>query len=288
MKNTTKATLKAMVKEANAIENASYTDITIPSNILLQLKAENDELFDNACKALANKSKKEFFKSFFAVEIEKGIAEKDLEKAIKSAISCKQYGLTITDDGLIKIENKEKTISFNDVLNAKINLLAFKNADKKPTKADRVKANKFYFGDFGKGYLDIFVHNARQFTSIGNNDDTIEEYILNVNYEKSMDMLNAKYTKLGKDNPFTLNSNNAYTLQIMDIIEYFVENADVKLFNYHCKAVFQMICNRNKYGKLTISSTNDVLNALAIVYRYAFNGYKLPTTDKSDIYKSIK
>jgi hypothetical protein len=49
-----------------------------------------------------------------------------------------------------------------------------------------------------------------------------------------------------------------------------------------------MICNRNKYGKLTIANANDVLNSLAIVYRYAFNGYKLPTTDKTDIYKTIK
>ena len=79
MKNTN--TLKTMVKKANGIENASYTDVTIPSEILLQLKAENDELFENACKSLANKSKSDFFNTFFAVDLEKGIAEKDLEKA---------------------------------------------------------------------------------------------------------------------------------------------------------------------------------------------------------------
>jgi hypothetical protein len=103
-----------------------------------------------------------------------------------------------------------------------------------------------------------------------------------------MDMLDKKYAKLDKENPFKLNSNNAYTLQITDTIAYFVEDTTTKLFSYHCKAVFQMVCNRNKYGKLTIASTNDVINALAIVYRYAFNGYKLPTSDNSDIYKAIK
>lgn len=287
MKNTN-TTLKAMVKEANAIENASYTDVTIPSDILLQLKAENDTLFENACKSLANKSKKEFYNTFFATEIEKGLAEKDTEKAIKNAVSCKQYALVINDNGLIDIDTKSKVINFADVLKAKIALISFKNADKKPTKADIIKANKFYFGDYGKGYIDILTHNARVYTSIGNIDDTIETYTLNANYDKSMSMLDTKYTKLKKDNPFKLTSNNAYTLQIMDIIEYFVENTDIKLFNYHCKAVFQMICNRNKYGKFTIASTNDVLNALAIVYRYAFNGYKLPTTDKTDIYKATK
>lgn len=287
-KNTNKVTLKAMVKDVNSIENASYTDLTIPSDILAKLKEENDTLFENACKNLASKSKKEFFKAFFSIDIEKGLDEKDTEKAVKNAVSCKQFAIVVNDNGLLEIDTKSKVINFVDVLNAKIDLIAFKNADKKPTKADRIKANRFYFGDFGKGYIDILTHNARQFTSIGNADDTKEEYTLNANYDKSLSMLDEKYAKLKKDNPFTLQSNNAYTLQIMDIIEYFVENTDVKLFSYHCKAVFQMICNRNKFGKLTIANTNDVLNALAIIYRYAFNGYKLPTTDKTDIYKSIK
>ena len=82
MKNTN-TTLKAMVKEANGIENACYTDVTIPSAILVQLKAENDTLFENACKKLANMTKKAFYKAFFATEIEKGLSDKDVEKHIK-------------------------------------------------------------------------------------------------------------------------------------------------------------------------------------------------------------
>ena len=39
---------------------------------------------------------------------------------------------------------------------------------------------------------------------------------------------------------------------------------------------------------MTIADTNAVLNAIAIVYRYAYNGYKLPTNDKSTIYKVIE
>ena len=287
MENTNK-TLKALVKEANSIENINYNDVAIPQEVIKQLETENKEIFLNACKTLANKSKKAFFKSFFAVEVKKELTEKETEKAIKEAVSCKQSKLKVNDNGLIDIETTKKVINFADVLNAKIELIAFKNADKKPTKADITNANRFYYGSYGKGYIDIITHNARQFMSIGNADDSKEEYTLNANYEKSLDMLNTKYATLNKENPFLLTSNNAYTLQIMDIIEYFTENTDVKLFNYHCKAVFQMICNRNKFGKMSIVSQNDVLNILAIVYRYAFNGYKLPTNDKSNIYKTIK
>lgn len=284
----TNTTLKTMVKEANNIENACYTDVTIPSAILAQLKVENDTLFENACKRLANMTKKAFYKAFFATEIEKGLSEKDVEKHIKNAISCIQYALIINDNGLIDIDTKTKTIAFADVVKAKAELLAFSHADKDVTKEDKIKANKFYFGDFGKGYLDIITHNARVYMSIGNADDSLEAFTLNANFDKSMSMLDDKYAKLKKDNPFKLNSNNAYTLQIMDIVEYFTDNTDIKLFNYHCKAVFQMVCNRNKYGKLTIANAYSVLDSIAMVYRYAFNGYKLPITDKSDIYKTIK
>ena len=280
-------TLKQMVAEANAIENAVYTEFSIPADILEKVKKDNVELYEAYCKKLAGKSKKAFFETFMQVKVKANLPEKETEKAIKEAVSITQTTLKINDAGQIEIDYKLKPVSFADVIKAKETLLATKNADGKATKQDKINAIRHFFGSYGKGYADIITHNARQFTSIGNADDTDETYTLNANYEKAMTMLNEKYSKAGKENPFANQSGNAYTMQIMDIVEYFLENAEIKLFSYHCKALFQMVCNRNKFGKLTIAGANDIVNSLAIVYRYAYNGYKLPTNDKSDIYKAL-
>lgn len=294
MKNTTttatKANLEKLIATANKTDEANFAVNPIPSAIVTELETINKAMFTDACKALASKSKKEFFKAFFTVKVASGLAEKDTADAIKNAVSAKQFTLSVNDGGLIELVDSLKPISFNDVLAAKIKLLAFAHADQTATKADRVTAIKFYFGDYGKGYLDILTHNARQFASIGNCDseNTAETITLNANGKKSLEMLEAKYAKAKKDNPFVAKSNNALTAQIMDSVEYFINSTDTKLFSYHCKGLFQMICYRNKYGKLFIAKDTEAFNSLAIVYRYAFNGYKLPTADKTDIYKTIK
>ena len=69
------------------------------------------------------------------------------------------------------------------------------------------------------------------------------------------------------------------------VLDYFVNGNTCKMTAYHAKGLFQMVCSRNRFGKLTIDDVYGIYNALAIVYRYAFNGYKLPTKDKSTIYK---
>lgn len=283
-----KNTLETMVKNANAIENAMYTETTIPTDITKHCDKLNLELFSEVTYKLATASYKDFINAFFNVKVKEGLKENEVMNAMKNAVSCKEYEIIVNDNSLLEIKAKIKAISFTDILNHRIQIEALENADYKPTAKNKANAVRHFFGTYGKGYIDILTHNARLFTSIGNTNDSKEDIKLNANGEKSMEMLNEKYTKIGKENPFVNNSKNALTAQIMDAVEYFTDNTDIKMYSYHCKALFQMICNRNRYGKLTIAKDTDVMNMLAIVYRYAYNGYKLPTTDKTDIYKTTK
>ena len=110
----------------------------------------------------------------------------------------------------------------------------------------------------------------------------------NANYNKAFAEISSLCEKANKQNPFDKVSNTGLTEQINLVIDYFIGENACKLNAYHTKAIFQMVCHRNKFGKFTIENINNVFNAFAIVYRYAFNGYKLPTNDKSTIYKVFR
>lgn len=279
MKNTN-TTLEQMVNNANAIENAMYT--AIPTEVVEKLQEENNAIFTNECYRLATLEKSDFINAFFNVKLVSGISEKEIEKAVKTAVSVKVFDLSINDNGLIEISTTEKPIFFKDVFNARCSYHANAHTDKKP-KEDKQKAIKHFFGDLGVGYCDLLTHSAYLFTNI---DDI--KFKPNANYTKTYNKVTEICEKSKKANPFEKDTNSGYNEQLAMIVSYFIGENSAKVTAYHAKAIFQMICNRNKFGKLTIADTNAVMNAFAIVYRYAFNGYKLPTNDKSTIYKVIK
>lgn len=279
MKNTNQ-TLETMVNNANALENAVYT--TIPNEILEKLQEENNALFENECYKLATLEKADFINAFFNVELVKGISEKEIEKAVKTAVSVEIFDLSINDNGLIEINTTQKPIFFKDIFKARCEFHANAHTDKKP-KEDKQKAIKHFFGDLGVGYCDLITHSAYLFTNI---DDI--KFKPNANYTKTFNQVTKICENSKKSNPFEKSTNSGYNEQLTMLVDYFVGENSAKVTAYHTKAIFQMICNRNKFGKLTIADTNAVMNAFAIVYRYAFNGYKLPTNDKSTIYKVEK
>lgn len=273
-------TLEQMVENANAIENANYT--AIPNEIMEKMQEENNAIFSNECYRLATLEKSDFINAFFNIELVKGIPEKEIEKAVKTAVSVKIFDLSINDNGLIEISKTEKPIFFKDVFKARCDYHANAHTDKN-AKADKQKAIKHFFGDLGVGYCDLITHSAYLFTNI---DDT--KFKPNANYTKTYNKVTEICKEIGKSNPFEKTTNSGYNEQLTMLVEYFIGENSAKVTAYHTKAIFQMVCNRNKFGKLTIADTNAVMNAFAIVYRYAFNGYKLPTNDKSTIYKVIE
>lgn len=275
--------LKNLITKANEKKNAHYVDV--PSNIVTAVTEINNEIVTEYCKGLANLTKADFINAFFNVQVAENLtSDKDIETAIKNSVSVRVLAVSVNDNGLIELdENKIKSIAFTDILRAKISSLAFCHSDNKPTKADRITANKYFFGDNGIGYLELFTHSAYKFMCI--EDKTFKP---NANYEKAFAEVAEICTKANKQNPFDKHSNSGYSEQIELLCEYFIGVEHTKLNAYHCKAIFQMICNRNRYGKFTIEDINTIYNSLAIVYRYAHNGYKLPINDKSTIYKVTK
>lgn len=284
MKNTNtneNLTLIQMVENANAIENATYT--AIPNEILEKATEENNVIISEFCYKLATLEKADFINAFFNVKLISGISEKEIEKAVKNAVSVEIQELSINDSGLIEISTAEKPIFFKDIFKARCDYHANAHTDKKP-KEDKQKAIRHFFGELGIGYCDLITHTARKYTNIEEKAD----FKPNANYTKTFNKVTEICTENGKSNPFDKASNSGYNEQIEMIYNYFIGENSAKVTAYHAKALFQIICNRNKFGKLTIADTNAVMNALAIVYRYAFNGYKLPTNDKSTIYKVIE
>ena len=285
-------TVETMVKEANAVENANYTVMQIPQELTNALTSENNAVFTKECITLASKSRKDFFNLFFMPTLAKISTAQEFENIVKFAVSVAQKKLVVTDSGLLKIEPYKKIISMQDVINAKVSGYATKHADNKPTKTDKSKAFRFYFGDNGKGLIDMVTYQARIFASIGNIDDTDEIIKGNPDYEKAFAKVADIYAKKGTDNPFIADnnifSNTKRKAQIENVIAEFVDIEKLPLFAYHCKALLQMIASRNKYGKLTILSAVQSIDALAIICRYCANGHKLPENDKSDIFKIAK
>ena len=275
------ATLLEMVEKANALENANYS--AIPTEIMEKANEENAEIFNNECYRLATLEKSDFINAFFNVALVKGISEKEIEKAVKTAVSVSVSDLSINDNGLIEINAIEKPIFFKDIFKARCEYHANGHTDKTP-KADKQKAIKHFFGDLGVGYCDLITHTARKYTNI----DEKADFKPNANYTKTFNKVAEICENSKKANPFEKASNSGYNEQIEMIFNYFIGENSANVTAYHAKAIFQIICNRNKFGKLTIADTNGVMNALAIVYRYAFNGYKLPTNDKSTIYKVLE
>ena len=176
--------LKTKITKANEKKNANYTEI--PSALVSDMEKVNAESVSEYCKGIASLENADFINTFFNVSIEKGLNEKALEKAMKNAFSVDIVVLSINDNGLIEMQTKAKPIFFSDILKAKIELLAFSHSDKKPTKQDRITANKHFFGENGIGYLELLTHSARKFTSIEDNTEKP-----NANYEKAFSEISA-------------------------------------------------------------------------------------------------
>ena len=291
--NTNTVNLAEMLKNANLDLTANYA-VSIPESITKAVDKYNDEIFAVECVKLASKSRKDFFNAFFIPTLAKTSNEKDFENNVKFAVSCAQKKLVVTDSGLLKLDDTKRIITMQDVINAKTNGIAKKHADETPTKADKAQAFKFYFGDDGKGVIDMITYQARIFASIGKIDDTDEIIQGNPDFEKAFEKIAKAYEKQGKENPFATDNNENVSkakrkAQIENVVAEFIPVDDkLPLFAYHCKALLQMIASRNKYGKLTILSAVQALDALAIVCRYCANGHKLPENDKSDIFKVSK
>ena len=280
MENKTNATLIEMVEKANAVDNANYTEI--PTDIIAKATEDNKNAFNNECYRLATMEKNAFFNAFFNANAQKGLTDKnEIEKAILSAVSVPQKELTINDNGLIEISSGYKTITFNDVFKARQEFYSKGHTDKTPKK-DKNNAIKFFFGDLGMGYCAMLTESAYI------HEIKSEPKTPNANYTKTANAVNEICEKAKKQNPFTKKSNSGYCEQISMVLEYFMTENVAKVTYHHYERMVKIICNVNKRGKLTIADENGVMNALAIVYRYAFNGYKLPTNDKSTIYKVIE
>ena len=225
----TNTTLETMVNNANAIENATYS--VIPNEISETMQEINNEIFSNECYRLATLEKTDFINAFFNVALVKGIPEKEIEKAVKTAVSVEVFTLSINDGGLIEIGTTAKPIFFKDILNARIEHESKKHTDKKP-KEDKQKAIKHFFGDFGVGYCDLLTHSAYIFTNIDN-----VEFKPNAYYIKTLAKVTEICKEVGKSNPFDKDTNSGYCEQLTMICNYFIDNNVAKVTAYHTKAI---------------------------------------------------
>lgn len=278
-------TLQELIKVANEsgiVFNKNRSNI--PADITAKLEKLNETEIETVCKYYASMTQSDFIKAFFAVELSKNIAEKDIEKAVKNAVSVTLSDVKVTETGLIEECERIKSITFAEIFKAKTELLAFSHSDKKVTAKDKADTFRHFFGNDGVGYCDLLTHSARCFMSIGTETDGKEKFKMSAEYVKTFEKVEKEYTDKGKENPFKKASNTAFSQQITDTINYFIPENETLLNAYHFKGLAQIICFRNKFGKATISDTLNVFNALAIIYRYAFNGYKLPTNNRSTIY----
>lgn len=272
-------TIHQLIERLNASENAHFNDV--PQAVINEMSTVNASIIDAEASRLASLDKAEFFAIFFSPVLPQGLQGKDAEKAVKNAVSITTYKVFVNDNALLDIMEVQTAIPFKKVFDAKVKSFEFAHTDKKPAE-DKRNAYRFYFGDLGVGLCDLLTHSAFQFCDIGEN-----ELKVNQNYVKALHAVQELCDEQKKQNPFGKKSNNGYTEQLTMVYQYFMDNA-VNVTAYHAKAIFQMVCPRNKYGKQSIANTLTMFDALAVVYRYAYNGYKLPITDNSNIYKQPK
>ena len=282
---TNKTTIGEMLDKLNA--EGTYEEI--PPVVEKILKKVSDDLVNTEAFRLAMLEKADFVAEFFcpSLPVSNTDKDKDIETAVKTAVSVTVPTVKINDSGLLELDTTVKVITFKQIYSAYVNHLAFSHADHKATKADRISANEHFFGKLGIGLLDLMTHSARKLTSIGTIKDGAEKLTTNANYKVSKSALDEFCKAQGKENPFDKDSNTGYSEQISTVLSYFTDN-EVKTNAYYCKGLYQMICNRGKYGAMTFADTNTAMQHLAIICRYVTNGLRLPVTDKSNVYKVIK
>lgn len=265
------------ITNANAQEGIKFD--AIPAEIQKLIDTANQEIFNAECYRLATLAKEEFFTAFFAVELEKNLKEKETANAVKFAVSVTIHTIAINDAGLLEYGTAKKAITFSDVFKARCKYHANGHTDK-DAKRDKANAIAHFFGDYGVGFCELLTHQAYQFMNI---DTTM--MATNAHYLKTWNSVATRCAEKKEGNPFEKSNNTGYGQQIQMAYNYFLGDSACKVNSYHAKGFFQIIVNRGRNGRLTINDEYAVLNALAVIYRYAFNGYKLPTLDKTNIYK---
>ena len=281
-------TLQAIITKAN--EKAEKGFAEIPEEITRAVAELNAEQKYNFCLKVG-KDAETFRKYFLAPSIT--IAESmskphEIANAIKNACVFKSYKVTLNDANLVEVSDTLTPIYFSDIVKAITESHANAHADKKPTKEDRKKAIEQII-DYRVILLNALVtHNAQILTSRGNADGPDEARDTNETYKKAYNLIAESYKASGKDNPFDKMSGNALTAQIKELAAAFGVSVD-GLTKYHTIALYQAITTTNKRtATRTIGNFADMVDAFAIVNRYASNNIRIPDFDKSNIYKKPK
>jgi hypothetical protein len=280
--------LKAIITTANANAEKGFSEI--PENITTATAELNEKQKYNFCLKVGKDA--ETFKEMFlspSITIAESMSKpSEIANAVKFSCVFKAYKISINDENLIEIDDFYSPIYFSDIIKALTKHNATAHADGKPTKEDKAKALEKIISYRVLLINALATHNAQILTSRGNADGTDETRETNATYEKAYSAINKKYKESGKENPFDKISGNALTAQIKEIATAFGVSAD-NLTKYHAIALYQMMTATNKRtATRTIGNLYDMIDAFAIVNRYAHNGIKIPDFDKSNIYKKPK
>ena len=278
--NTTTATfttLEEMVATANS--NSTFTDV--PSAIAKAVETENTAIVSNKAKSLVSVPSVDFWRSMMCATIPTTTKEKDIPTALVNAVSVAVYTIKVNDNGLLELGKAEKAITFKDCYSAKLDLLSFKNADRKPTAEDKRECNKYFFGSLGYGLVQcitasaVSVEQISTFSVVGNAD-----------LMKAYSTIAEQYTANGKDNPFDGHSKTKHAEQLRVVLSAFVGEGvfEKKVNAHHYEALFKMLAHFNRKAVFVVEGVVNAMQALIIVARYAHNGVKFTIQDKARIY----
>ena len=144
---------------------------------------------------------------------------------------------------------------------------------------DKKKATAKLFGVYGCGYAQLLTHSAVK------HEMKADAFKVNADYKATLALVDKICAEAHKENAFNKDSKSGYCEQLALALDFFLgDRNSAKLTYHHYERFAKIVCNCSKRGKVTIADKLGVIQALAIVYRYAYNGYKLPTKDRSDIY----
>lgn len=274
MMKTEKTNLEMMVAEANAI-NAVFAEI--PAKIIEKQNAENAEIISEFAKSFAVLTPAEMFKKLVCVSIPDDTKEKEIANAIFNAVSVETCKVYITETGLLSIKDSLHSVTFAEILKAKIELLGNAHADGKPTKDDRINALKYFFGDYGVGNIQCLLHKA--FINERLDGMKISE---NAEIVKSYAEIERHYQSTKKDNPFNGNSNTKKA-EMLKYIYSSIGISELKTNAYYFDGFCKMVVQMNRKAVLTVADISKAMQALLIIGRYIYNGKKFVIKDNAKI-----
>lgn len=201
------------------------------------------------------------------------IKEKDtpstITNKVKNAIAYNFYKLDEKDNSKILVE-RLKGLTFDDIIQAKAQLIANKKADKTITKEEKTKAEKEVFNDIIKGILYCSSNCACTLEKI---TDTKLKHT--PEFQKVYKALEITFEQQKKENPFSKTSRNALEQQLKIAISTCLNTTelDEKVKKYYGDLFCKMLVTTNSNNGLQkeLQTDTQLLQSLVIVCRYIHN-----------------